>query len=221
MFGSLLLVLSALGAEPLESLSLATCARPLAKLIEPKIEHAAGATRSSDCHLILSWLRRWESAAHHDPALSTARRDVLRYRIETHTNAHAATALELMIGPIDVLRLRESFVWTILDREAGRVHLEASPRDETEQLFYASIRIDLNEADGSLNQLQIVSRSGETCFAWKNDIAHETPLIQLVSVTDNALPAITPDELPSPSAVEVQRRFLVREIDCESLPTIR
>ena len=200
MFGSLLFVLSTLGAVPAGTMPLVTCARPVAKLVAPQIEHVAGATRSTDGHQITLWLRRWEQTARRRPALSAARRDVLRHRVETNANAHAAMALELMTGPLDVTRLRESFVWTITDRDAGRIQLEATPRDETERLFYGSIRVSLDESDGTLNQLQVVNRSSETRFVWKNEFTPEPSRIRLVSATDDSPAPINGVELPSPLA---------------------
>ena len=221
MFGSLLYVLFTLGAVPAGTMPLVTCARPVAQLVAPKIEHVAGATRSTDCHQIALWLRRWEQTVRRRPALSAARRDVLRHRIETNANAHAAMALERMTGPLDVTRLRESFVWTITDREAGQVQLEATPRDETERLFYGSIRVWLDETDGALNQLQVTDRSGETRFVWRNNVAPESSPIQFVSAIEEAASLINEDELPSPSPFDAPRRYLVPEADCESLPFVR
>lgn len=221
MFGSLLFVLSTLGAEPVGATSLATCARPVAKLAAPKIEHVAGAARSTDCHQIALWLRRWEQAARRRPALSAARRDVLRHKVETDANAHAAAALELMAGPLDVTRLRELFAWSITDRDVGRIKLEAIPRDDTERLFYASIRVWLDENDGALNQLQVTARSGETRFVWRNDVAPESSPIQLVSAVEEVASLIAGDELPSPSALSSPHRHLVPDPDCQSLPIVR
>ena len=73
MFGSLLFVLSTLGAVPAGTMPLVTCARPVAKLVVPKIEHVAGATRSTDCHQIALWLRRWEQTV------------IIRYRSYTRS----------------------------------------------------------------------------------------------------------------------------------------
>ena len=221
MFGSLLFALSVVGAEPVEATSPATCARPVAKLVAPKIEHSAGATRSTDCRQIALWLRRWERTSQHQPTFSLARRDVLRHRAETHVNVHAATALEQLAGRIEVIKLREAFAWSIVDRDAGQVCLEATPRDETEHLFYGSIRVWLDETDGALNQLQVINRSGETRFVWKNDVAPESSPIQLASATATAELSIIGNELPSPSAFDSPRRFLVPEADCGSLPSAR
>ncbi len=221
MFRSLLFVLSTLGAEPVATTSLATCVRPAAMLAAPKIEHVAGAARSTDCHQIAVWLRRWEQLAKRRPALSAARRDALRHKVETDANAHAAAALELMTGPLDIARLRESFAWTITDRDADRIQLEAIPRDDTERLFYASIRVWLDEDDGALNQLQVTDRSGETRFVWRNNIAPEPSPIQFASAIEEATSLISGDELPSPSATDSPRRYLVPEADCENLPLVR
>ena len=167
MFGSLLLVLSTLGAEPAGTVPLATCVRPVAKLAAPKIVHVAGATRSTDCHQIALWLRRWEQTSKRLSALSNSRRDVLRHRAETAMNAHAATALEQLAGSLDVTKLRETFAWTITERTASFVSLEAVPRDETERLFYGSIQVRLDAADGSLDQLQLTDRQGERRVTWR------------------------------------------------------
>lgn len=221
MFGSLLLVLSVVGAEPVEATLPATCARPVAKLVAPKIEHVAGATRSTDCRQIALWLRRWEQTSRHQPTFSRARRDVLRHRVVTHVNVHAATAIEQLAGRIEVTKLREAFAWTIVDHDAGRVCLEAAPRDETECLFYGSIRVWLDETDGALNQLQVVNRSGETRFVWKNDVVPEPSPIQLVSAIQEAASLIVGDELPSPFAFDLPHRFLAPEADCASQPSVR
>ena len=214
MFDSLLFVLSTLGAEPAGPMPLVTCARPVAKLVVPKIEHVAGATRSTDCHQIALWLRRWEQSARRRPVLSAARRDVLRHRVETSANAHAAMAIELMTSPLDITRLRESFVWTITDHDAGNVCLEATPRDETERLFYGSIRVSLDETDGALKQLQVADRSGETRFAWRNDIAPESSPIQFVSAIEEAASRIRLDELPLPLAPYPVNSAPAEEHDC-------
>jgi len=221
MFGSLLFVLSALGAEPAETTLSATCSRPAAKLVAPKIEHAAGATRSTDCRQIALWLRQWEQTSRQRPVLSLARRDVLRHRVETHANAHAATAIEQLTGRIEVAKLRETFAWTITDRDADRVCLEATPRDETEQLFYGSVRAWLDEKDGALNQLQVIDRFGETRFVWRNNTASEPSPIQFASAIEEATSLIVGDELPSPSAPDSPRRLLVIEAGCDNAPVVR
>lgn len=220
MFGSLFFILSAFGTEPVETRLSSTCMRPLAKLVAPKIEHAAGATRSTDCRQITFWLRLWEQTSRHRPTLSLARRDVLRHRAETHANAHAATAIEQLTGRIEIGKLREAFVWSIVDHDAGRVCLEATPRDETEHLFYGSIRVWLDEVDGALHQLQIVNRSGETRFVWRNDVVPEPSPIQLASAIEEAAALIIGDELPSPAALDSPRRLRVTEAGCENAPVV-
>ena len=224
MFGSLLLVLSAVGAEPVEVNSLATCTRPAAKLVAPKIEHAAGATRSTDCRQIALWLRRWEQTSKRLSALPGARRDVLRHRAETAMNAHAATALEQLAGSLDVTKLRETFDWTITERTAAFVSLEAVPRDETERLFYGSIQVRLDAADGSLDQLQLTDRQGERRVTWRCERTIETSPIQLVSASD-AIRAqfelLASEDVPPTPTPEPPRRFLVLEADCEGPPVVR
>ena len=200
MFVSLLLPLMALGSEPVSAGSFATCVRPTVKCVALKIEHAAGAVQSADFDQITDWLRRWEQVSQDHPALSLTRRDLLRHRVSLAMNAHAATAVEQLAGQVQATKLRETFGWTVITRDARQVYLEATPQDETEQLFYGTIQVWLDVTSGALDELRVTDRLGQTRVACQHERTTQAFPIRLVSASDEGVgySTVTSDDLPSP-----------------------
>ena len=200
MFVTLTLSLAILGADPIAKGSFATCVRPAAKSVAPKIEHVAGAAQSADFDRITEWLRRWERVSQDHPALSLTRRDLLRHRVSLAVNAHTATAVEQLAGHVETAKLRETFAWTIITRDARQVCLEAIPQDETEQLFYGSVQVWLDVTSGALDELRVTDRLGQTCITCQHEQTTQAFPIRLVSASEEHLgdTSVTSDDLPSP-----------------------
>ena len=200
MFVSLLLPLVILGAESVAAVSCATCVRPTAKCVVTKIEHGAGVTPSADFDQITDWLRRWERVSQDHPALSLTRRDLLRHRVSLAMNAHAATAVEQLACQVRVAKLRETFAWTVITRDARQVYLEAIPQDETEQLFYGTIQVWLDVTSGALDELRVTDRLGQTRITCQHERTTQPFPIRLVSASeeDVGYSPVTSDDLPLP-----------------------
>lgn len=200
LFVSLLLPLVILGTESVAAVSCATCVRPTAKCVVTKIEHVAGATQSADIDQITDWLRRWERVSQDYPALPLTRRDLLRHRVSLAVNAHAATAVEQLAGQVQVTQLRETFAWTIITRDARQVCLEATPQDETEQLFYGAVQVWLDVTSGALDELRVTDRLGQTRITCQHERTTQAFPIRLVSASDEDVGylTVTSDDLPLP-----------------------
>ena len=200
MFVSLLLPLVILGAESVAAVSCATCVRPTAKSVVTKIEHVAGAAQSADFDQITDWLRRWERVSQDHPVLSLTRRDLLRHRVSLAMNAHAATAVEHLAGQVQATKLRETFAWTVITRDARQVYLEATPQDETEQLFYGTIQVWLDVTSGALDELRVTDRLGQTRITCQHERTTQPFPIRLVSASeeDVGYSPMTSDDLPLP-----------------------
>ena len=200
MFVSLLLPLVILGAESVAAVSCATCVRPTAKCVVTKIEHAVGAAQSADIDQITDWLRRWEWVSQDHPALSLTRSDLLQHRVSLAMNAHAATAVEQLAGQVQATKLRETFTWTIITRDARQVCLEATPQDETEQLFYGSVQVWLDVTSGALDELRVTDRLGQTRITCQHERTTQPFPIRLVSASDEGVgySPVTSDDLPLP-----------------------
>ncbi len=200
MFVSLLLPLVILGSGPVAAVSFATCVRPAAKSVVPMIEHVVGAAQSADFDRITEWLRRWERVSQDHPALSLTRRDLLRHRVSLAVNAHAATAVEHLAGQVQATKLRETFAWTVITRDAHQVCLEATPQDETEQLFYGTIQVWLDVTSGALDELRVTDRLGQTRITCQHERTTQPFPIRLVSASeeDVGYSTVTSDDLPLP-----------------------
>ena len=165
MFGSAYVLLFSLCAAPVELPLAPTCVHPVARVIVASAHHAAAVASTSDCREIMSLLRRWERNVARLPEPSRAQHDRLRHEVASVINWHAAIASRILVGQIDVPRLKRTFDWAIIERSNGRVSLEATPRDETERLFYRSLRIWLEDQTGSPAELAVCDRHGAVRLA--------------------------------------------------------
>lgn len=149
---------------------------------------------------ITDWLRRWERVSQDYPALPLTRRDLLRHRVSLAVNAHAATAVEQLAGQVQVTQLRETFAWTIITRDARQVCLEATPQDETEQLFYGAVQVWLDVTSGTLDELRVTDRLGQTGITCQHERTTQAFPIRLVSASDEDVGylTVTSDDLPLP-----------------------
>lgn len=139
-------------------------------------------------------LNRWSAAGTRKTVPWRAERENLRFHVTNRLNGHAATAMEALLGPIDARRLRESFDWRIVETVDWETCLEATPKDETDRLFYQSIRIWLQPSTGRLVKLQAFDRHGEPTAHW---LAPETSDLTYV------LPSHTIDDgVPPPPPLD-------------------
>ncbi len=159
MFCSLLLLISPFCADPV----LPTSAP---KVVVPELHHAAVCEPVAVLGDLDRILDKWEAASKlHEPP-SRSQRQILRLIVSTSLNGHAAMAIEKLAGPIDAGQWKDQFHWTITERQDDRIGLEAIPKDDTERLFYRSIRVWLNSSSWRLVHLQATDRRGHVCANW-------------------------------------------------------
>lgn len=148
---------------------------PVAACATPSPHHASFA----DADPVDTLLERWSTAAARKPASWRAERENLRFHVTSRLNGHAATAMEALIGQIETQRLRESYDWRIVETVNWETCLEATPKDETDRLFYQSIRVWLQSSTGQLVKLQAFDRHGEPTAHWlapeTNELAYVLP----------------------------------------------
>lgn len=124
-------------------------------------------------------LNRWSAAGTRKTVPWRAERENLRFHVTSRLNGHAATAMEALLGQIDARRLRESYDWRIVETVNWETCLEATPKDETDRLFYQSIRVWLQSSTGKLVKLQAFDRHGEPTAHWlapeTNELAYVLP----------------------------------------------
>ncbi|HEY4263312.1 MAG TPA: hypothetical protein VGM98_24330 [Schlesneria sp.] len=150
-------------------------------------------------------MSRWEAVATRNTVPWRAEREILRFHVTNDFNGHAATAMETFLGKIDARRLRESYDWQIVDTANWETCLQAIPKDETERLFYGSIRVWLNTASAQLIRLQAFDRQGEPTARWlapeTNDLAAVLPGV----LGDDGIPPAPPvDKFSRPIRQVVQ-----------------
>lgn len=155
--------------------------------------HQANAT-DPQAEAVVALMSRWEMAATRHTVPWRAEREILRFRVTSRLNGHAATAMEALLGQIDARQLRESHDWRIVESANWETCLEAVPKDETDRLFYQSIRVWLQSSTGQLVKLQLFDRHGEPTAHW---LAPETMDLAYV------LPGVMSDDgVPPPPPVD-------------------
>jgi hypothetical protein len=154
-----------------------TIGHPLANVATPTRHHATAADPRAAT--VLALMSRWETVATRSTVPWRAERENLRFHVTSRLNGHAAAAMEKFLGQIDARRLRESHDWQIVESANWETCLQAIPKDETERLFYGSIRVWLNTASAQLARLQAFDRHGEPTAHWSapetNDLAAVLP----------------------------------------------
>ncbi|MDB5346777.1 MAG: hypothetical protein JWP89_5154 [Schlesneria sp.] len=163
---------------------------PLANVITPP-RHCATAT-DPQVATVRTLMSRWEAVATRNTVPWRAEREILRFHVTSHFNGHAATAMGTFLGQIDARQLRESHDWQIVETANWETCLEAIPKDETERLFYGSIRVWLNTASAQLVRMQAFDRHGEPTAHWSapetNDLAAVLPGV----LGDDGIPPTPP-----------------------------
>lgn len=137
-------------------------------------------------------LNRWSAAGIRKTVPWRAERENLRFHVTNRLNGHAATAMEALLGQIDARRLRESHNWRIAETVNWETCLEATPKDETDRLFYHSIRVWLQSSTGHLVKLQAIDRHGEPTAHWLAPESTELAYILPGHMIDDGVPPPPP-----------------------------
>lgn len=172
---------------------IATCVRPAVMVAEPNTVCSLSMSRIADVPIIEAALQHWEIATKNAPEKSRSDREEFRRKILEEFNEHTAVAVELLAGRIRQRQLLEAFNWRLIEKTAERVHLEAVPKDETERLFYGSLRVSIEPDKGVLDQLIVVTRNHSHRIVWQAERPDKRNRIQLVRF-ENAVP-------PSPKSL--------------------
>ena len=171
------------------SMAIATCARPAAGVVQAQQTFAMtsdtfSVTTSPNC-----WLTHWQNATRFNPERSRSEQEEFRRCAHESLNEHTLAAVELFIGQIQAKKLDELFHWRILHSHFDIVCLEATPRDETEQLFYGALQISLNVNSGCLEKLVVVGRNQVERTVWKTDRLQTANRIELVHFENDVPPS--------------------------------
>jgi hypothetical protein len=142
--------------------------------------------------IVLALMSRWEKVATRNTVPWRAEREILRFHVTNHFNGHAATAMEAFLGQVDVRQLRESYDWQIVETVNWETCLQAIPRDETERLFYGSIRVWLNTASAQLVRMQAFDRHGEPTAHWSAPEANDLAAVLPGVLGDDGIPPAPP-----------------------------
>ena len=182
------------GAAPKSvSRSISTCAQVTAHRVIPNPVTAELDPAMTTDEELSRRLRQWEVATRDAAEWSRSQREEFRRLTRKNFNEHTATAAEQLIGSVAADWLKEKYSFQVLERSSQQIRLEAVPRDETEQLFYGSLRISLSTISGNLEKLVVVQRNQQQKVAWLAEPESITDVIQLVRF-DQEIP-------PSPPAL--------------------
>jgi hypothetical protein len=167
-----------------------TIGHPSANVVAPPRHHATAA--DSQAATALALMSRWEKVATRNTVPWRAEREILRFHVTNRSNGHAATAMERFLGQIDVRQLRESHDWQIVETANWETCLHATPKDETDRLFYGSIRVWLNTASAQLVRLQAFDRHGEPTAHWSAPEANDLAAVLPGVLGDDGIPPAPP-----------------------------
>lgn len=167
--------------------TISTCACPMPKLIARVGDHASDFRKA--VYEPVDWLRKWERAMRDAPDPDRSHREEFRQSVHVEFNQHTAIAAEQFVGRIDADQLIENFEWTVSRQPGESVSLEATPRDETEQLFYGSFRVWMSADDGVLERIVAVGRNRKQRTIWQPETAATFPEIRFASFEDRIPPA--------------------------------
>ena len=112
------------------------------RLLSPKVFEQS--PRQIESSRIRTVLRIWETSSNELDERSASSRQSLRLNVTKELNGHAALAIDQLSGRVRAAQLEEQFSWTMTENLDGQVCLEARSKDETEHLFYGSIRVWLD-----------------------------------------------------------------------------
>ena len=187
MFGSAYWLVCLFCADPVEVRSPVTTAA--AKVVAPGLHHSHAAEPRAVIGDVDSILDCWEWASKQHEVPSRSQRENLRLSVSTSLNGHAAVAVEQLAGAVVAGRLREQFEWRLIEQAGKQLCVEAVPRDETERLFFRSIRVWLDPTSWRIEKLQAADRHGVERVNWlaEPDIA-TAAYIETAFVADDGIP---------------------------------
>lgn len=174
---------------PPRAIPVATCSRPLVKVTQPSTVSAVSPAEIADSLTIATVLRRWERSAQMGTEWSRSQREEFRQRIKSNFNEHSVAAVEHLSGRVNRDWLSETYAWRLVDRSPDQICVEGTPRDETERLFYASVRVWLNNDSGLPEQIVVVSRNQAHRVAWRSETSSNPDNVQLVRFENDVPPA--------------------------------
>lgn len=163
-----------------------TIGSPLATVATAPQHHAAATDPQAAA--VLALMNRWEAVATRNSVPWRAEREILRFHVSNRFNGHAATAMERFLGQIDARQLRESHDWQIVETANWETCLQAVARDETDRLFYGSIRVWLNTASAQLARMQAFDRHGEPTAQWSASETHDLAAVLPGVLGDDGIP---------------------------------
>ena len=175
--------------RPAAVLPTATCSRPLIKVTEPSNVSAVSPSEIAESLAIVTLLRRWERSSQNRAEWSRSEREEFRQRMKANFNEHSVAAVEQLTGHLEHDWLCETFAWRLADRSPDQICLEGTPRDETERLFYGSLRVWLNADRGVPEQIVVVTRNQVHRVAWQSDVYLKNDHVQLVRFENEVPPA--------------------------------
>ena len=164
MFGSILWLVCPFCADPSDIRPAAPPPPP--NVVAPGRNHSDVAKPRAVIGDVASILGCWEAASKQQDVPSQSQRENLRLRVSTSLNGHAAIAAEKLVGTVDTAQLQEQFDWRLIEQAGRQVCLEASPKDETERLFFGSIRVWLDPSSWRIEKLQVADRQGIERVNW-------------------------------------------------------
>ena len=170
MFCTLLLLISPYCSDPVLP----------ANVVTPNRHHSAASEMAAGLGDLDRILGKWAAASKLQQAPSRSQREILRLIVSTSLNGHAAMAIEKLAGHVDAGQLKDQFQWTVTETRDDRIGLEAIPKDDTERLFYRSIRVWLNSSNGRLANLQATDRRGHVCANWRIEEPSTEPRVTTV-----------------------------------------
>jgi hypothetical protein len=165
-----------------KAIPVATCSRPPIQITQPPTVSALSPTEIADALTIATLLRRWERSVQDNPEWSRSQREEFRRRMQQQFN-------EQLIGHVKRDTLCKVYDWRIVDHSPEQICLEATPRDETERLFYGSVRVWLDAENAIPERIAIVSRNQVHRIAWQSENTRRHESIQLVHFEDDVPPS--------------------------------
>ena len=168
---------------------MATCSRPVPKIAQPQNVTALSPTDIKSAQEIADLLLRWEQAQQDVPHWSRSHREEFRRRTQAGLNEHSIAAAEQLMGQVEAKWLSETYIWRIVDRRRKPIVLEAIPKDETERLFYSSLRVSLAPEDCLPEQITVVSRFQTEKVVWQSGETPTNDAVQLVHFENDIPPA--------------------------------
>ncbi len=194
MFGSVVWLVCLFCADPADVRSPVTNAA--ARVVAPGLHHSHAAEPRAVIGDVDSILDCWEWASKQHEVPTRTQRENRHLSVSTSLNGHAAIAVEQLAGVIVASRLREQFEWRLIEQAGKQLCVEAVPRDETERLFFRSIRVWLNPSSWRIEQLQAIDRHGVQRVNWLAEpVIATASYVSTVAAVDDVIP-------PSPKLLD-------------------